>query len=61
MTKEEIQNVVVLIDAGARALASQNPLDKAGAIMATAHELAQKLAKMADSDNRLSPIHLSEE
>jgi hypothetical protein len=50
MTKEEIQNVVVLIDAGARALASQNPLDKAGSIMATAHELSLKLAKMVEDE-----------
>jgi hypothetical protein len=48
MTKEEIQNILVLIDAGARALASQNPLDKASSIMATAHDLAQKLAKLGE-------------
>jgi hypothetical protein len=48
MTKEEIQNVLVLVEAGARAISSQNPLDKAGAIMATAHELSVKLSKLAD-------------
>ena len=49
MTKEEIQYVLVLIEAGARAISSQNPLDKASTIMATAHELSTKLAKMAES------------
>jgi hypothetical protein len=48
MTKEEIQNVLVLIDAGARALASQNSLDKASGILATAHDLANKLVKLEE-------------
>lgn len=49
MTKEEVQNVLILIEAGARALSSQNTLDKAGAIFAAAHDLSMKIAKMADS------------
>ena len=51
MTKEEIQTVLVLVESGARAIASQNPLDKASGILATAHELAQKLAKMVEEDS----------
>lgn len=48
MTKEEIQNVLVLVEAGARAISSQNSLDKAGAILATAHDLSVKLSKLAE-------------
>lgn len=48
MTKEEIQNVLVLVEAGARAISSQNSLDKAGVILATAHDLCVKLSKLTD-------------
>lgn len=50
MTKEEVQNVLVLIEAGARALAAQNPLDKGGNIMMTAHALAEKVAELAPKE-----------
>lgn len=50
MTKEEVQNLLILIEAGARAISSQNPLDKAGAILSTAHDLATKVAKLVDPE-----------
>lgn len=48
MTKEEIQNILILVEAGARAIAAQNPMDKASGIFATAHELSTKLAKLSE-------------
>lgn len=44
-TKEEVTNVLVLIEAGARALSSQNKLDQASAILATADTLSKKLSE----------------
>jgi hypothetical protein len=46
MNKTEIQNVVVLIEAGARALANQNPLNKAAEIMSAANDLIQKVLQL---------------
>lgn len=42
-TKEEVTNVLVLVEAGARALSSQNKLDQASAILAAADMLSKKL------------------
>lgn len=44
-TKEEVTNVLVLIEAGARALSSQNKLDQASVILATADGLSKKLSE----------------
>lgn len=49
-TKEEVQNLVVLVEAGARALAGQNKLDQASAILATADQLVKKVVKLAPED-----------
>ena len=42
-TKEEITNILVLIEAGARALSSQNKLDQASAILGAADVLSKKI------------------
>ncbi len=44
-TKEEVTNVLVLIETGARALSSQNKLDQASAILAAADALSKKLSE----------------
>lgn len=43
LTQVEVDNLQVLIDAGARAIVAQTPLDKAGDILKAAAELAVKV------------------
>lgn len=50
-TKEEVTNVLVLIENGARALASQNKLDQASAILATADALSKKLITLIPQES----------
>jgi len=43
LTQEELQNVLILIETGARSISSQNPLDKAAEILIIAKNLSDKL------------------
>jgi hypothetical protein len=43
LTQEELQNLLVLIETGARSISSQNPLDKAAEILILAKNLSTKL------------------
>lgn len=43
LTQEELQNVLILIETGARSISSQNPLDKAAEILIIAKDLSDKL------------------
>lgn len=45
-TKEEVTNILVLVEAGARALSSQNKLDQAAAILGAADALSKKLTTL---------------
>ena len=47
-TKVEIDNLQVLIDAGARSIAAQTPLDKAGEILKAASDLAVKVKTLTE-------------
>lgn len=42
-TQEELQDVLVLIETGARSISSQNPLDKAAEVLILAKNLSIKL------------------
>ena len=45
-TKEEVNNLLILIDAGARSISSQNQLSKAAEVLAAAGVLSEKVAKL---------------
>lgn len=49
LTEEELKNVLILVEAGARALSAQNSLENASNILATAHQLGKKLQSLIDS------------
>ncbi len=42
-TQEELQNILVLIETGARSISSQSSLDKAGEVLILAKNLQDKL------------------
>jgi hypothetical protein len=46
-TQEEVQNLLVLVEAGARAISGQNQLLQAANVLAAAHNLAEKVKKLA--------------
>lgn len=47
LTQDEVNNLLVLIQAGARALSSQQgEMDKAGEILMLAHSLASKVKEL---------------
>lgn len=45
-TQEEVQNLLVLVEAGARAISGQNQLLQAANVLAAAHNLAEKVKKL---------------
>lgn len=45
-TKEEVMNISILIEAGARSLSSQNKLTEAGSILSVASGLIDKVQKL---------------
>lgn len=49
MTSEDTKNILALIDAGARAISLQNPLEQAGKIMIEANSLSKKLVELMES------------
>ena len=46
-TQEEVQNLLVLVEAVARAISGQNQLLQAANVLAAAHNLAEKVKKLA--------------
>jgi len=46
-TQEEVNNLLALLEAGARAISGQNPLLQAANILGAAHTLAEKVKKLA--------------
>lgn len=46
-TQEEVQNLLVLLEAGARSISGQNQLLQAANVLAAAHNLAEKVKKLA--------------
>jgi len=51
-TKEEVTNILVLVEAGARALSSQNKLDQAAAILGAADALSKKLITLIPQESK---------
>lgn len=49
-TNEELSNLLALVEAGARAIASQNPLSKAGEILIVANALAEKVKQLSNTN-----------
>jgi hypothetical protein len=45
-SKEEVQNLFILVDAGARAISAQKNLGEASGIMGAANQLINKLSKL---------------
>lgn len=53
-SQEEVNNLLVLLDAGARSLAAQNKLDKAAGILGAADALSKKVAELTKKDEEAS-------
>lgn len=50
-TKEEVQNLLVLVDAGARAVAGQSSLAQAANVLATADALTTKVKGLVKDES----------
>lgn len=51
-TQEEVQNLLVLLEAGARAVSSQSQLLHAANVLTTAHNLAEKVKKLVKENDK---------
>lgn len=50
LTEEELSNLKVLVDAGARAISAQSDLEKAAGILAFAFQITKKLSDSVKKD-----------
>ncbi len=53
-TKEEVNNLLALVDAGARAIAGQNGLSQAANVLAAAASLSDKVKNLVPDEVKTS-------
>ena len=51
-TQEEVQNLLALLEAGARTVSSQSQLLQAANVLAAAHNLAEKIKKLVKENDK---------